>query len=58
MIKTDSFINDALYSIEAMRLKAYEFAILMRDFSNLANERRGLDFDVLNCIPFFKDSYY
>ena len=39
-------------------LKTHEFAVIMKDFADLAQERRGLFFNVLPYMTLFKDNYY
>ena len=52
------YASEGLFSEEADLMKVYEFAVIMRDFSDLAAERRGLFFETLPYMKYFRDNYY
>ena len=58
IMQLDHYGSRALFSKEAQLMKTNEFAIMMRDFADLSSERRGLFFDVLPFMTYFKDKYY
>lgn len=52
------YTSQSLFSLEALHMQTHEFAVIMKDFADLAGERRGLFFNVLPQAKFFRDNYY
>ena len=52
------YVREGLFSKEAELMKVYEFVVIMRDFADLTAERRGLFFNTLPFMKYFRDNYY